>query len=88
MTIIRFLFVFSFFTSIFVAEFKQKTPSRRINESPTKNPIAMKNKVLQLLMLFCFACFGVARAMVVTIGTGTRYQYNKNEQIELTILKS
>ena len=30
----------------------------------------MKNKVLQLLMLFCFACFGVARAEVVTIGTG------------------
>ena len=31
----------------------------------------MKNKVLQLLMLFCFACFDVARATVVTIGTGT-----------------
>ena len=36
----------------------------------------MKNKVLQLLMLFCFACFGVARATVVTIGTGTNTGQN------------
>ena len=36
----------------------------------------MKNKILQLLMLFYFACFGVARATVVTIGTGTSYSQN------------
>jgi len=36
----------------------------------------MKNKVLQLLMLFCFACFGMARATVVTIGTGTNTGQN------------
>ena len=36
----------------------------------------MKNKVLQLLVLFCFACFGVARATVVTIGTGTSASQN------------
>ena len=36
----------------------------------------MKNKVLQLLMLFCIGCFGVARADIVTIGTGTNYNQN------------
>ena len=36
----------------------------------------MKNKTLLLLLIFCFAFFGVARAEVVTIGTGTSNNQN------------
>ena len=34
----------------------------------------MKNKILQLLMLFCFAWVGGARAAIVEIGNGTNTQ--------------
>ena len=51
----------------------------------------MKNKVLQLLILFCFACFGVARAEEVFVGAATTainylpsncyYNYSMTQQI-------
>ena len=51
----------------------------------------MKNKILPLLMLFCFACFGVARADEVFVGAATAasnylpsncyYKYSMTQQI-------
>ena len=51
----------------------------------------MKNKILPLLMLFCFACFGVARAEEVHVGAATAasnylpsncyYKYSMTQQI-------
>lgn len=34
----------------------------------------MKNKILPLLMLFCFACFGVARAETMAIPYQTGFE--------------
>ena len=51
----------------------------------------MKNKFLPLMMLLCFTCLGVARAEVVTIGSGdgtssylptySYYNYSLTQQI-------